>query len=128
METVIKIAGLCLAVSILISLLRKDAPEMGLLLSVGAALLGGYLLFDGVLEAARLGDELVDLTGLAPATFTPLLKVTAIASVSRVGAALCADAGQSALARVMEISGALCALGCAVPLIQALVDVIFGFL
>lgn len=128
METVVQVVGLCLAAAVAAVLLRKDSPELGLLLAVGAALLGGALLLDAAQDLAALGDELVALTGLSPALFLPLLKVTAIALIVRIGTALCADAGQSALGRVMDAAGAFCALGCALPLIRAVVDLIQGWI
>ena len=128
METVVKVVGLSLAAAVMAGLLRKDAPELGLILAAAAALLGGALLLDAALDLAALGDELVALTGLSPALFTPLLKVTAIALIVRIGGALCVDAGQSALARVMDAAGAFCALGCAVPLLRAVIDLIRGWI
>ena len=128
METVVKIAGLCLAAAVLASLLKKDAPELGLLLALAAAGAGGALLLGALRDAAALGAELAELTGLPPALFTPLLKVTAVALVSRLGAALCSDAGQGALARVMETAGAFCALGCAVPLVRATIELLRSWL
>lgn len=124
MEGVVKIAGLCLAAAAFASLLKRDAPELGLLLALAAALAGGALLLDAVRDAAALGGELAELTGLPPALFAPLLKVTAVALVSRLVSALCSDAGQGALARVMETAGAFCALGCAVPLLRATVELL----
>lgn len=128
METVVKVAGLCLASAVTASLLRKDSPELGLLLAAAAALLGGALVLSAVFDLAALGDELVDLTGLSPTLFTPLWKVTAIALIARIASALCTDAGQGALARVMDAAGAFCALGCAVPLLRAVVDLIRGWI
>lgn len=119
-----QIAGLCLAAAVMTTLLRRSSPELALLLSAAAVVLGGALLLRGVWNAAAFGGELVELTGLAPELFAPLLKVTAIAAVVRVGGALCTDAGQSALARVMETAGAVCALGCALPLLRAVVELI----
>lgn len=124
METVVQVAGLCLAASVTASLLRRSSPELGLVLALAAALFGGALLLRGVRDAAALGDELVAMTGLSPELFTPLLKVTAIALIARIAGALCADAGQSALSRVMEAAGALCALGCALPLLRALTELV----
>ena len=128
METLVRVAGLCLSASVVAALLRRDSPELGLLLAAGAALLGGALLLDGAMELAAFGDELTALTGLSPGLFAPLLKVTAIAVIVRVGGALCADAGQSALARVMETAGAVCALGCALPLLRAVAELIRGWI
>ncbi len=124
METVTQIAGLCLAAAVTATLLRRSSPELALLLSAAAVLLGGALLLRGAWDTAALCGELIELTGLSPELFAPLLKVTAIAVVVRVGGALCADAGQSALARVMETAGAVCALGCALPLLRAVVELI----
>ena len=119
-----QIAGLCLAASVMASLLRHSSPELGLVTALAAALLGGALLLRAARDAAVLGDELMALTGLSPELFTPLLKVTAIALIVRVAGALCADAGQSALSHVLETAGAFCALGCALPLLRALTELI----
>ncbi len=128
MEALIRFAGLCLVAAVAAALLRRDTPEMGLLLTAAAVLTGGVLLLGAASELAGLWDELTVLTGLSPAVFTPLVKVTAIALVARVGAAFCTDAGQTALARLMDAAGALCALECAVPLLRAVTDLIRGWL
>lgn len=128
METLVRVVGLCLITAVTASLLRRDSPEIALLLSVAAALVGGALLLSAALDLAALGDELAELTGLSAALFIPLWKVTAIALIARVGAAFCADAGQNALARLMEAAGTFCALACAVPLLKAVVDLIRGWI
>jgi hypothetical protein len=79
-------------------------------------------------EALALGRELAALTGLEAALFLPLAKVVAVSLVSRVGSALCADAGQSALARILESAGAFCALSCAVPLLRAAAELLEAWL
>ena len=47
METVVQVAGLCLAASVTASLLRHSSPELGVVLALAAALLGGALLLRG---------------------------------------------------------------------------------
>ena len=128
METLCKAVGLCLVTAVGASMLKRDEPVFALLLTLAAALTGGALLLTAVSDAVELGDELIALTGLSPTLFTPLLKVTAAALITRVASALCADAGQIALARMTETAGALCALGCALPLLQAVLDLIRGWL
>lgn len=128
METVVTLAGLCLASAVLASLLKKDTPALGLLLAAAATVVGGALALDAAAEALALTRELAALTGLSPALFLPLGKVVAVALVSRVASALCLDAGQSALARVMDMAGALCALGCAAPLLRAVTELLEGWL
>lgn len=58
----------------------------------------------------------------------PVVKVTAIALVARFSCALCADAGQSALSSLLAAAGTLCALVCALPLMEALLEMVEGFL
>ena len=128
MEILIRISGLCLTASAAASLLRKENGSFSLLLSIAAAVTGAVMLFKELTGLLSLWDELEAMTGLAPSIFEPMLKVTAISCVSRVGSALCADAGQSALSRVMETAGALCAMGCTVPLVHALMELVRGWI
>ena len=65
---------------------------------------------------------------LCVSAVTALLKITAIALVARFSCALCADAGQSALSSLLAAAGTLCALVCALPLMEALLEMVEGFL
>ena len=56
--------------------------------------------------------------------FTPLYKTIGIALVVQVGGNLCRDAGESALASVVETAGTLCALLAALPLLRAVLDML----
>ena len=57
--------------------------------------------------------------GLLPELFTPLLKTAAIALISRVGSDLCRDAGESAMASLVETAGAFGAILVSLPLMEA---------
>ncbi len=128
MELVLKLIALCLLTAVLTLLLKKDNAELSLLLSVSAVLLGMLMLLAAFDEVSGLGAELLEMTKLAPTLFVPLLKVMAIALIVRIGGALCADAGQSALSALLETAGAVCALWCAVPLLRAVVDMLEGWI
>lgn len=128
MELVLKLIALCLLTAVLTLLLKKDNAELSLLLTVSAVLLGMLMLLAAFDEVSGLGAELLEMTKLAPALFVPLLKVMAITLIVRIGGALCADAGQSALSALLETAGAVCALWCAVPLLRAVVDMLEGWI
>lgn len=119
MELVLRLTALCLVGALLAVLLRRSGPDMALLLALavcGAALallaepLGA--LRDFLEEAAAWGDLPVQL-------FEPLVKIVGIALVSRTGSDLCRDAGESAVASVLETVGAVAAILVALPLFQA---------
>ena len=124
----LKVAALCVVTAVLTALLGRSAGELSLLLALGAALCAVALLAGAGGELAALARELIALTGLAPAVFTPLFKVLAIALTVRVGSAFCRDAAQGALAAVLETAGAVAALLAAAPLLRMVVELVGGWL
>ena len=102
METVVQIAAVCLAAAILGAVLRQHSPET-------AAVLG---LLDMLEELAAAG-------GLPEGLFTPLVKTLGIALVSRLGGEICRDAGQGAMAAVLDTAGAFGAVLVSLPLVRA---------
>ena len=51
--------------------------------------------------------------------FVPLLKTVAISLISRIGGALCRDAGEGAMAGLVEMAGAFAAILVSLPLFRA---------
>ena len=122
MELLIKLAALSLCVSAVTALLKKSDEALSLLLLLAAMLLPALSdLFD-------FCERVLLLTDLPLTLFVPVVKVTAIALVARFSCALCADAGQSALSSLLAAAGTLCALVCALPLMEALLEMVEGFL
>ncbi|MBQ2177854.1 MAG: stage III sporulation AC/AD family protein [Oscillospiraceae bacterium] len=124
MEVLIQLGALCLTAALLALLLRRTHAELGLALTLAAMLAGLWLLLPALRAAFALGEELLAFSSLPPALFAPLCKIAAIALVVRLGGALCRDAGQSALAALLELAGVVCAMGCAAPLLRAVVDML----
>lgn len=124
MELTAQITALCVVGALLTLVLKKGAPEVGLLLSlaVAAAVLLG--LMGSVGEIVRFLDQLAGRSGAERALFVPLYKTVGIALVVRIGGSLCRDAGESALASVVETTGAVCALLAALPLLQTALELL----
>ena len=111
-------AAVCVLAAVLALLLKKDSPQMGMLLTLAAAaavflFLAGQLkeLLDFLWELSAAGDIPGELLG-------PLYKTIGIALVVKIGGNLCRDAGESALATVIETTGSVCALLTALPLLK----------
>ena len=113
-------AALCVVAALLALVVRRGSPEAALLLTLGATA-AVLLSLAGSLE--RLMDflgELVEESGLS----IPLYKTVGIALVVKIGGSLCRDAGESALASVVETAGAVCALIAALPLLRAVLSLL----
>ena len=120
MEQVIQVTGLCVVGALLALVVKRGSPETALLLAVGAAVVVALALAGVVKELLAFLGELGSASGVSADLFVPLYKTIGIALVVQVGGNLCRDAGESALASVVETAGTLCALLAALPLVLAL--------
>ena len=124
MELVTQAAGLCVIAALLGLVLRRGSPEVTLLLALTAAAAVLLALGQPLGELLAFLDSLTASTGVSPALFRPLYKIVGIALVVKVGGGLCRDAGESALASVLELAGTVCALLAALPLLRAVLELI----
>ena len=124
MELLGKMVVICLLGTVLSVLLKKNGPELAVLLSI--AVVGTVTLFLGstISQIVDFIRRVIDAADLLPELFSPLVKLAGIAFISRIGADLCRDAGTSALAAILEAAGALCAILVSLPLFDAVWDVL----
>jgi len=124
MEQVFQAAALCLVAALLAVVVRRGTPELALLLTLGAAAAVLLSLAGALGEVTAFLRELAERGGVEEALFAPLFKTVGIALVVQVGGGLCRDAGESALASVLETAGAICALLAALPLLRAVLNLL----
>ena len=124
METILRVTALCLTACVLAQLLKKDVPALQLLLVLAVAAVLLVPAARAAEELLSLLNELIERSEIEPAYLAVVGKCALIAAVVRVGGDLCRDAGQSALASLIEIAGALCAAALAVPLLGAILTMI----
>ena len=124
MEQVVQITMLCVTGAILALVVRRSAPEFALLLAI--ACMGVVLLFlaEPIRTLMLFLEELGERSGVSQQLFVPLFKTLGIAFVVKLGGELCRDAGETAMAAVVELAGTICALLVALPLLQAVLTLI----
>lgn len=128
MDTAVKVAAVCLLGAVLALLLKKTSPDLALLLAVAVCVVVLALLGRGLETVVDFLRRLLERGGLSEELFTPLLKTVGIALVSRTGGALCRDAGQGAMAGLVELAGAFSAILVSLPLFQAAWQMLEGLL
>ena len=124
----IKVAAAAIAAAICAVVVRKQAPELALVLTVcaGAVIL---LYCSGALTAAmELMDKLVEAGGLSAQVVEPVIKTAGIAIVTRLAADFCRDAQEGGLASAVELAGTALALVTVLPLMSAVVDLLTGLI
>ncbi|MCL2003811.1 MAG: stage III sporulation AC/AD family protein [Oscillospiraceae bacterium] len=128
MDALFKITGVAVAALALTALVKKNSPEIGLMLglfaaaAVFAAGLDAFRSVKGFLDAA-LGE-----TGVAREAALPVWKTCVIAVVTKITAELCRDAQESALASGVETAGAALGLYAVLPLFASLFDLMRSLL
>lgn len=68
--------------------------------------------------------RLQQMTGLNEALLAPLLKTVAIGLLTQIAGGFCADAGEQSLTKAVELTGTLLALITALPLANAVLQMI----
>lgn len=124
MEYVIRIAALCVAGALLALIVKRGTPELAFLLVIGCAATVLLSLAEPVREILLFLEELGEQSGISRQLFEPLYKTIGIGFVVKLGGELCRDAGESAVAAVVESAGAVCALLVALPLLRAVLSLI----
>lgn len=124
MEQAIQAAALCVLAAVLALTVKRGSPETALLLALGAAVVVLLSLGQALGEAAAFLEELGARSGVPEGLLTPLYKVAGIALVVKVGGGLCTDAGESALASVVETAGTVCALVASLPLLRKVLELL----
>ncbi len=125
---IMQIVALGLVVTVFAVLLRRERPEMALILVLGF----GVIVFLMVL--GKLGAIITvfqDLTRRAQVDelyLITLLKILGIAYIAEFGAQICRDSGEGTVANKIELAGKVLILILALPIFVAILEVIVRLL
>ncbi len=128
MEQVWKGAVLCLIGGIFAALLKKKTPELAIMLSLAVVTVVGVGIVQTIRTVAEVIEVMARLESFPNDLFAPLIKTVAIALISRLGSDLCRDAGESAMASMLEICGSFGAITVSIPLFKAAWDMLQSML
>ena len=123
-----RLAGLALVVTLLALTIRGQTPELSMALTICGCALGLGLILSYVEPILTLGLELADRAGLDDNLTGPMYKCLGLSLITRVASAICADGGQSAMARLVELGGGLLCLWASLPLLQGVLALIEALL
>lgn len=121
---ILKIVALCVAVAMICSALRTQRPELATAVSLAGGLAALALLAG---EARQMGgwiDGFRTLTRGNGDITAAVLKGAGVAIVSELGAQVCTDAGESALAGRIALAARVAMLGLCAPLLAELAGLI----
>ena len=119
MEVMGQVSAVALTAVVLGTVLRKQTPELALLLVVCAGIWMVSRVAVGLSAALALMDELAQLSGLSEELLEPVVKTVALSILTRLTAEICRAAGEGGVAAFVETAGTVLALVAALPLVRA---------
>ncbi len=119
MGAMAKLAAVGVTAVVLSAVLKKNTPELALLLAVAAGLWMLALAAAGLGAAVELMRELAGEAGLSDALLEPVVKVVALSILTRLTSEICRGAGETGVAAFVETAGTALALMAALPLVRA---------
>lgn len=128
MESFVKIAIVAVIAALCTVVVKKQTPELGLIL----ALLAGVMILTCSVPAFRGAKEMMerfnDIAELSPAVLTPVTKTVGIAVLTKVSAEFCRDAKEGGIAAFVELAGASGALMVCLPLMESVLSMVVELL
>lgn len=128
MELVLKAAAISIIGAALGLVLKKNVPEISLLLAmaVSGAVLG---LAAAVLKnIVDFAVKLTELTDMPSASVVAVMKAVGIGIITRFASDICKDSGQNAAASSVELAGTAAVLFTALPLMETVLEMIKSLL
>ena len=119
MEVMAKLAAVGVTAVVLSAVLKRNTPELALLLVLAAGLWMLTLAAGGLGAAVALMEELAQQAGLSEALLEPVVKTVALSILTKLTVELCRSAGEGGVAAFVETAGAVLALLAALPLVRA---------
>ena len=124
MENIIRISAIAVAAALCAVPLKKQVPEIGMVLGLVAGVFILLLSYPVMKSIIKLMVSLSETANLAPAVLAPVIKTVGIAIVTKLSAELCRDAKEGGIASFLESAGAVLALGVCVPLLEAVLSMV----
>lgn len=123
----LKIAVIGVIAALLAIVLKKEKPEIGLILVLAASVLIMSFSVDKLQEIILNIKKLEAYLGGNSIYLGILLKIIGITYIAEFGAGFCLDAGYSAIAKQVEFFGKLLILAVSMPILSALIQTIMNF-
>lgn len=119
-----KSAAAAVVAAVLSLVIKKNNPELSLMLGILAALMAVYYGYQAITPVVDLVEELSQNAALSSSFYVPVLKCLGIGIVTQIGSGICKDAGQAAAGTGVELCGTAAAVLCTLPLVRSILTMI----
>lgn len=123
-----KIAAAAVCIAVLAMTVKNVRAEMGQIISIAAVLAVLAATMPYVIKIVSSMHEFALMSKGGARYLEPILKITGLAYISQLGAQLCEDSGEKALAGRVEMAGKIAICTVAIPIAKEAFVKIIGIL
>jgi len=124
--TIIQVVAVGLLSAVLALTVKKQSPEIALMITITASALIFFMVIPLLAGAVGIIQNFgSQLDGRVPYV-TLILQILGIAYVAELGAQVCTDAGESAIASKIELAGKVLIMAAAAPILLDVLHMIVG--
>lgn len=125
---ILQIVGFCVVAAVLLTVIRRDRPEIALQVGLAVAAVVFLMIADRLLGVLTVLRDLAVRSNVNLMYLNVVLKIIGVAYVAEFGAQICRDANESAIAGKVELAGKVIILALAVPIVIAVMEAIIRLL
>ena len=114
--------------AVLSIILKQQSPQIAVLIAITASVLIFLMVLPMLTETIRLLSHLGEMAGGEAAYIGVGIRVIGVAYMTELGASVCNDAGESAIATKIDLAGRVIILVMAMPVIVDILRVVMGLL
>ena len=123
-----KLIVIAIASALGVLVLKQVKPELAVVVGLVGTILIFLMVVNGLTKIIGSMNNIVAQTGLATELFASILKIVGIGYLCEIAASICQEAGAKSVADMVILGGKVIIMVLAIPIIQALVDVVLGVL
>lgn len=121
---ILKISAFALISAIIIVLIKQEKEEIGVTISIFAAVIIGVYAITKLEDIVHLIFDLAENAGVNAKYLEIILKVVGIAYIIELTKDVCIDSGETALAGKVEMAGKIMIVASTIPIISGAIEVI----
>lgn len=125
---ILQIVGFCIVAAVLLTIIRRDRPEIALQIGLVVAAIVFLMIADRLLGTLAVLRDLAVRANVNLLYLNVVLKIIGVAYVAEFGAQICRDANEGAIASKVELAAKVIILALAVPVVIAVMEAIIKLL
>jgi len=125
---ILQVVALGLMVAVFAVLLRRDRPEMAMILALGFGLIVFLMVLDKLGAIITVFQDVTRRAQVDELYLATLLKILGIAYIAEFGAQVCRDSGEGTVANKIELAGKVLIMILALPIFAAILEAIMRLL